>query len=113
MVVKWYKALRYSWDGLKAAFASESAFRQEVALAAAALPAALWLGENAAERALLIVSVFVVLIAELVNTAIETVVERISPEQHPLSKKAKDIGSAAVLLALVQMAAVWGLVVWG
>lgn len=113
MLIKLYKALGYALSGLKAAFTSEVAFRLEVALAAILIPAAMWLGQGALQQAILISSVLLVLMIELINTAIETLVDRLSPDWHPLSKKAKDVASAAVLLAVVQMMVVWGLVVWG
>src|SRR5690349_17039537 len=105
-------ALRYSFAGLKAAL-SEGAFRLELLTAAIAIPVGLHLGTTAAERALLVGSIFLVLIVELVNSAIEATVDRISTEQHPLAKRAKDIGSAAVMMSLVNAAAVWLLVLSG
>ena len=103
----------YSFAGLSAAFRHESAFRQEVLLALVLLPLALWLESGAIARALLVGSVMLVLIVELVNSAIEAVVDRISLEKHDLAKRAKDIGSAAVLLSLVNLVMVWGLVLLG
>ena len=106
-------ALFYSFAGLGAAFRHESAFRQEVLLALVLLPLALWLEADAIPRALLMGSVMLVLIVELVNSAIEAVVDRISLKKHDLAKRAKDIGSAAVLLSLVNAVMVWGLVLLG
>jgi diacylglycerol kinase (ATP) len=106
-------AFGYSLAGLRAAFIGEAAFRQELALAALLIPLACVLEVGNLERALMVASVILVLIVELMNTAIETLVERISPEIHPLSKKAKDIGSAAVLMTLLLLGVVWGWVLLG
>jgi diacylglycerol kinase (ATP) len=103
-------ATRISVRGLVATLRGEAAFREEVALAAFMLPAALWLGRGAAERALLIAVVLAVLAAELLNTAVEKAVDRIGPERHPLAGRAKDAGSAAVFVALVNAGVVWALV---
>ncbi|CAM5511619.1 diacylglycerol kinase [Thauera mechernichensis] len=108
-----WNAFHYSLDGLRAAYRHEDAFRQEVLLTLVALPLALWLGESALERALMIGSVLLVLIVELLNSAIEATVNRVSLERHQLAKRAKDIGSAAVLIALINAAVVWGLVLLG
>ncbi|MDP2324595.1 MAG: diacylglycerol kinase, partial [Gammaproteobacteria bacterium] len=91
----------YSAAGLAAAWRGEEAFRQEVLLAIGLLPLALWLGQTPMERLLLIGSWLVVMIVEVLNTAIEATVDRISDEHHPLSGQAKDLGSAAVFLSLV------------
>jgi diacylglycerol kinase (ATP) len=96
-----------SWSGLRLAYRGESAFRQEVWLAALMLPAAFWVGRNLIEIALLAGSVALVLIVELLNSAVEAVVDRVSLEWHELSKRAKDLGSAAVLLSLLCCAGVW------
>lgn len=98
---------RYSIKGLKAAFQHEAAFRQELFLCLLLIPAAFWLGQTTVERLLLIGSCMLVLIVELVNSAIEAVVDRIGPELHELSGRAKDIGSAAVFIALVFTGIVW------
>jgi diacylglycerol kinase (ATP) len=102
-------ATRYSLAGLRAAL-TEAAFRQELALSAVLVPLGLYLGRSGVERALLAGSVLQVLVVELLNTAVEAVVDRVSVEDHDLSKRAKDIGSAAVLLSLVLAGAVWLLV---
>jgi len=102
----------YSMDGFKAAFKNEAAFRQETALAAVMIPAGFWIGTTAAERGLLIVSCLVVLITELINSAVEAVVDRVGLEHHQLSKQAKDMGSAAVLISLVMTMIVWGVIAW-
>jgi len=104
------KAAGYSWAGLKAAFKHEAAFRQELALCLMMIPLGVWLGQTGVERALLIGSLLLVLIVELLNSAIEAVVDRFGGEQHELSGRAKDIGSAAVFIALLNVAIVWGLV---
>lgn len=106
-------ALRYSMDGLRAAYTGEDAFRQEVLLAAALIPLALWLPVSGLGKALMIASVLLVLAVELINSAIEAVVDRVSLDRHTLSKRAKDLGSAAVLLALINVGAVWGCVILG
>ncbi len=106
-------ACGYSINGLRAAFRLEDAFRQEVALAAVMLPAAALLPVAATGRALLLASVMLVLIVELLNSAIEAAVDRISLDNHELAKVAKDIGSAAVMLSLVCMATVWAVVLIG
>jgi diacylglycerol kinase (ATP) len=103
-------ACRYSWDGLRAAFRDEAAFRQELGLAVVLFPLALYLSRTALECVALCGSVLLLLIVELVNTAVEAAVDRAGPERHPESKKAKDVGSAAVLLALLNMAMVWGVI---
>jgi len=105
-----WNAFHYSLDGFKAAYRHEDAFRQEVLLSCLLLPLALYLGESGVEKALLVASVVLVVIVELLNSAVEATVDRISLENHRLAKRAKDIGSAAVLLSLVNLAAVWGLV---
>lgn len=106
-------ALRYSMDGLRAAYTGEDAFRQEILLAAVLIPLALWLPVSGLGKALMIASVLLVLAVELINSAIEAVVDRVSLDRHTLSKRAKDLGSAAVLLALINVGAVWGCVILG
>lgn len=103
-------ATRHSLHGLAATCRTEEAFRQELALTAAMVPAGLWLGRTAVERALLIAVVLGVLIVELLNTAVEKAVDRIGVEHHPLAGRAKDAGSAAVFVALLCAGAVWLLV---
>ncbi len=105
-----WNALHYSMDGLRAAFRHEDAFRMEVLAAAILIPVALWLPASHLGKALMIASVLLVLIVELINSAIEAIVDRVSLERHELSKRAKDIGSAAVLLSLVNVLVTWGLV---
>jgi diacylglycerol kinase (ATP) len=101
------RAAGYSASGLKAALRHEAAFRQELALFVVLAPLGWWLGRNGIERALLIGSLVLVLIVELLNSAIEAVVNRIGREPHELSARAKDLGSAAVLLALLLVVLVW------
>lgn len=103
-------AAGYSWAGLVAAFRHEDAFRQEIFLALLLIPLALYLGDTGIERALMIAAVLGVLVVELLNSAVEAAVDRISLEHHLLIKRAKDMGSAAVMLALVNTAVVWILV---
>lgn len=105
-----WKALHYSLAGLIAAFQNEDAFRQEVLLALLLIPAALWSPVTGVGKALMIASVLLVLIVELLNSAVEAAVDRISLEDHLLAKRAKDIGSAAVFLSLVNVPVVWALV---
>lgn len=102
-----WNALFYSLAGFRAAYRHEDAFRQEVLLAAVLIPIAFFLPVSHLGRALMVASVFLVLIVELLNSAIEAAVDRISLENHKLSKRAKDIGSAAVLTALVNVVATW------
>ncbi|MGD9953039.1 MAG: diacylglycerol kinase [Burkholderiales bacterium] len=103
-------ATRYSLEGLAAALRHEAAFRQELALAVVLVPLGLWLGNNGVERALLVGGVLAVLVVELLNSAVEAVVDRVSAERHELAKRAKDYGSAAVMLSLVAAGSVWLLV---
>lgn len=105
-----WRALGWSMSGLRAALRNEAAFRQEAALCAVLAPLALWLGGTGVERALLVGSLALVLVAELLNSAVEAVVDRIGTEHHELSGRAKDIGSAAVFISLVNVLATWLLV---
>jgi diacylglycerol kinase (ATP) len=107
------RALGASLRGLAGAFRDEAAFRQELAFAAVVIPLALWLGRSGIERALLIAPVLLILIVELLNSAIEATVDRIGFERHALAGLAKDIGSAAVLMSFVLLTAVWLLVLLG
>ncbi|MDD5249959.1 MAG: diacylglycerol kinase [Rhodocyclaceae bacterium] len=108
-----WNALFYSCAGLRAAYRHEDAFRQEVWLAVVLIPLSLALPANGIGHALMVGSVLLVLLVELINSAIEAAVDRISLENHRLSKRAKDIGSAAVLVALINVIATWGLVLLG
>jgi diacylglycerol kinase (ATP) len=111
-LVRLWNALGYSRDGLGAAWKNEAAFREEVLLAVITLPLALYLGKTGPDRALLIGSIILILIVEILNSAVEAVVDKASPEKHELAKRAKDMGSAAVLLSLVNAAAIWACVLW-
>jgi len=106
-------AFFYSMAGLRAALRHEDAFRQEVFLAVLLIPAAFFTPATGTGKALLIAAVLLVLIVELLNSAVEAAVDRISLENHVLAKRAKDVGSAAVLLALINVPVVWGLVLFG
>lgn len=105
-------AAGYSAAGLAVAWRGEEAFRQEVLMAVVLVPLALWLGQSSLERLLLVGSWLLVMIVEILNTAVEATVDRISDEQHRLSGQAKDLGSAAVFLSLILAALVWGTVAW-
>ncbi len=105
-------AFTYSYAGLRAAYQHEDAFRQEVWLAVVLIPLACFLPSSGIGKALMIASVLLVIIVELLNSAIEATVDRISLENHILAKRAKDIGSAAVLISLLNMLLVWGLVLF-
>ncbi len=103
-------ATGYSWLGLKAAYKHESAFRQEIWLAAVLIPLGLYLGQDWTDKAALVCSILFVLVVELLNSGIEAVVDRIGDEPHTLSGRAKDMGSAAVMIALVIAGLVWAAV---
>ena len=106
------RATRFSAQGFAQAWKHEAAFRQELALAAVLTPAAFWLGQTAFERAALLGVLLLMLIVELLNSAIEAAIDRHGDEQHELSGRAKDLGSAAVFVVLVLVGAVWGAVAW-
>jgi len=106
------KAARWSWQGLKATWRHESSFRTEVCLFLLAVPLAFWLGRDGMERALLLGSCLLVLAAEILNSAIEAVIERYGNEPHELAGRAKDMGSAAVFVLMVNVVLVWVLVLW-
>lgn len=108
-----WNAFHYSLAGLSAAFRHEDAFRQEVFLAAILIPVAFFLPAGGAGRALMVASVLLVLIVELLNSAVEAAVDRVSLENHLLAKRAKDIGSAAVFISLVNVPVVWLIVLFG
>ncbi|MBB1161691.1 diacylglycerol kinase [Aquariibacter albus] len=105
-------ALGYSIDGLKLAYRGESAFRQETWSAVVLLPAAFWLGRSWVEVSLLAGSVLLVMIVELLNSGIEAAIDRVSYELHDLSKRAKDLASAAVLMSLLLCGGIWGAALW-
>ena len=106
------KASAYSWQGLCAAYRNEAAFRQELWLCCVMLPLGLYLGDNGVEKALLVASVILLPLIEILNSALEAVVDRFGEERHELSGRAKDMGSAAVALAIVLMVSVWILVLF-
>ncbi|MFU0841538.1 MAG: Diacylglycerol kinase [Burkholderia sp.] len=106
-ITRLINATRYSMQGFKAAFQNEDAFREEVLLAVVLIPAALLLPVGAVEKVLLIGSVLMLMLTEILNTAVEAVVDRIGPELHPLSGRAKDLGSAAVFIATVLLIITW------
>lgn len=106
------RATGYSLEGLAMAYRGESAFRQEFWLAIVMLPAAFWLGRSWVEVALLVGSVMLVLIVELLNSGIEAAIDRVSFEMHELSKRAKDLASAAVLLSLLLCGGIWAAALW-
>lgn len=112
-VVRLFQAVGHAWAGLCAAFRSEPAFRLELALLAVLAPLGAWLGRTGVERALLIGSWLFVLVVELLNSGLETVVDRIGPEHHALSKRAKDLGAAAVMTAVLTAGIVWGVILVG
>jgi diacylglycerol kinase (ATP) len=105
-------AAGFSWDGLRSAYVHESAFRQECWLAFVLVPIAFWVGTTWIEVALLAGSAMLVLVAELLNSAVEATVDRVSLELHALAKQAKDYGSAAVLLSLVLCGSIWVAALW-
>jgi diacylglycerol kinase (ATP) len=107
-----FRALNSSRKGFVGAFRDEAAFRQELLLAAGVIPLGLYLGRSGVERALLIGPMFLVLIVELLNSAVEATVDRIGLERHALSGLAKDLGSAAVLASLALLVVTWILVLW-
>ena len=111
-IVRLSRAFGSSFRGIAAAWREEEAFRQECGLALVVIPLGLWLGETGVERALLAGPMLLVLIVELLNSAVEATVDRIGLERHALSGLAKDIGSAAVLTSLLLLAVVWLLVLW-
>jgi diacylglycerol kinase (ATP) len=106
-----FHAAGYSLAGLRAGW-YEKAFRQEALVSMVMLPAAFWIGQNWVQTGLLAGSVVLVLIVELLNTALETAIDRIGPEWHALSKRAKDMGSAAVLLSLLLCGGLWAAAIW-
>jgi diacylglycerol kinase (ATP) len=106
------KATGYSWQGMRAAYRHEAAFRQEVWLCCVMIPLGLYLGDNGIEKALLVSSVILLPLVEILNSALEAVVDRFGGEQHELSGRAKDMASAAVVLALILTATVWILVLF-
>ena len=111
-LVRLWNALGYSGEGLAAAWRNEAAFRQELLLAAIAIPLAFYLAKSGVERALMVGSIILILIVEILNSGLEAVVDKASPEKHELAKRAKDMGSAAVLLSLLNAATIWACLLW-
>ena len=109
-VIRMFLAIKYSMNGLTDAFFREPAFRLELIGTLILVPVALWLGDSGLEKSILISAVFAVLVVEIINSAIETAIDRIGPELNDLSSRAKDLGSAAVLLTLINVLVVWALV---
>jgi diacylglycerol kinase (ATP) len=107
-----WRAFLWSLQGLKAAWYTESSFRLEICLFVVLAPLGWWLGETAIERILLIGSLLLVISAELLNSAVEAVIERYGPERHELAGRAKDMGSAAVFVLMLNVLLVWGLILW-
>jgi diacylglycerol kinase (ATP) len=105
-----FRAFNYSMRGLITAFKYETAFRQEIILCIIFIPLAFYVGKSAAQIALLILSILLILIVELINSSIEAIVDRISKDPHELSGRAKDMSSAAVLIAIVNAILVWGVI---
>ncbi len=106
-------SFRNSWQGFRGAWREEAAFRQECALALLVIPGGLWLGQTGVERFLLVAPMLLILVVELLNSAVEAAIDRIGVERHPLSGLAKDLGSAAVLTSFVMLGTAWALVLWG
>lgn len=106
------KAAGYSWQGITAAYKHEAAFRQETWLAVVLIPLAIWLAENSVQLVLMISSVLLVLLVEILNSAIEAVVDRFGSELHELSGRAKDMASAGVTFSLIILLLIWGLMLW-
>jgi diacylglycerol kinase (ATP) len=109
---RWLNAIKYSHAGFQSAWKNEAAFREEIMLAIVLIPLALWLGKTHIERALLIGSILLVLIVELLNSAIEAIVDLTSPEFHILAGRAKDMGSAAVSVSLMLATIIWLLIIF-
>ena len=112
-VLRLVKATRYTTNGFRHALAHDTSFRQEFAIGVILAPVGIWLGDTGVERALLLASLLLVLLVELLNGAVETAIDRVGTEQNELSGRAKDLASAAVFVALVNVPVVWGLVLLG
>ena len=109
-ITRLLRAFGYSFQGFKYTWREEAAFRQEVALSLLVIPAGLYLGRSGVERALLVSPMLMILVVEILNSAVEAVVDRAGPELHPLAGMAKDMGSAAVMLSFVLLGTVWLLI---
>jgi len=112
-VFRFIDASKYSWKGMKAAYLNEEAFRQETWLGILLAPCAFWLANTGLELALMLGSLVLVLIVELLNSAVEAVVDRVGLEKHELAGRAKDIGSAAVFFALANVLIIWASIIFG
>lgn len=106
------KAAGYSWQGIKSAYKNEAAFRQESWLAVVLIPLAIWLSASATQMVLMISSVVLLMMVEIINSAIEAAIDRFGEELHELSGRAKDMGSAAVLFAVIYLLLIWGGILW-
>ena len=106
------KAFRYTFAGFKAAWVNEEAFRQEIIIAIFVVPSGLWLGNSGTQRAILVGIYFIIPLSELLNSAIEAIVDRMGPERHELSGRAKDLGSAAVFLSIFIAIIVWMIIAY-
>jgi len=111
-IIRIWDALRFSLQGLASTWRHEKAFRQEAWIIIPLLPFSFWIGTTATQRALLIISALLIFIVELLNSAIETLVNRVGTEMHELSGRSKDMGSAAVMISLISAGAVWGIIAW-
>jgi len=111
--LRFIKAADYSWQGIKATYRFEEAFRQEIWLTTILTPIAIYVAASGVELALLLGSLILVLIVELLNSSLEAIVDRIGTEHHELSGRAKDIGSAAVMLALINVIIIWACIIFG
>lgn len=110
---RWINATRYSWQGLRSAVKHEEAFRQETIALFIGLPAALWIATTLWQAAILIASLLLIMVVEMINSALEALVDRVSTDFHELSGRTKDMGSAAVLLTIFIAMVVWGAAIWG
>lgn len=109
---RWVNATRYSWQGLRSAVRHEEAFRQETIALFIGIPAALWLASSIWQAALLITTLLLIMVAEMINSALEALVDRVSTEFHELSGRTKDMGSAAVLLTIIIAVVMWSAAIW-
>ncbi|MEX2322129.1 MAG: diacylglycerol kinase [Saccharospirillum sp.] len=109
---RWVNATRYSWQGLRSAVKHEEAFRQETIALIVGVPAALWIGTTVWQSALLIAALLLIMVVEMINSALEALVDRVSTDFHELSGRTKDMGSAAVLLTIFIAVLVWGTAIW-
>jgi len=111
-LTRWLSAVKYSWQGIRDAYKLEAAFREEITVAIIAIPLAFYLGESAIETILLAGSVILLMVVELLNSAIEAVVDRVGDEYHALSGRAKDMGAGAVFFTLMLVVMVWALILY-